>query len=778
MALADALRAGARRLRPSAEVTLADGRTLSLGSGDILSLRIREGADSPLTAGNVISAACELTLENAGDRWLPVVGRQGSCRFEGAFVRMFLEVMDGEDWVRCPLGTFIVSGTRFPEQQSVLTLTGSDSIATALSAAFTDEGPYPCTLEALWRRAVAQSGYSWDGNMAGGEAIVDQRPDWGDISLRGALGHIAQAAGCFVHLDRQGGLTLERCGRSTHDALLGPEAYMTLEQTFATFGPVTSLRVEPKPDASGEAEAVTVYARDYDGTGDGVSVRNNPLFVHGAAHLTQLAENMLTQLVGLALTQARFRWRGDPAVGVGSCVLLRDTHNLERLVMVTRQTITYDGGFSAECECEVPTRQDAGVARLFTGGGLNAAALVGAIGGAQLANGCISARHIQAGSVTAQSIAAHSITADHLQAGSVNAQAITAITAKVGELAAGHITADALYAAIADIAAASIQTASIDWASIQTLRAQIAQIADAQVGQLRAEVVSVAQAAIDDAVVNRLQATVADLVDAHIAGARITTAQISDLRAEIANVIALASQDGRFDFARVSRLVSGAMILEEGVAGTVMIRNLVATRANFVGAILGELVLRGEDGNYYEVAVQSDGAIRTRPVTVSDGEIAAGETSDGRAIVSAEANIAELNAGSLRAQSAVIGQIFAGALAAGRISASEAFLASASVPELYATAVRAIGDSLSFSARESIRMEVSRAVRDTVAGARNYLTGSLALDGAMHVASRRPAIGLLAAGLFCRARWRLCGTGPTDGCRLRFCGTFACGEGV
>ena len=185
MALADALRAGARRLRPSAEVTLADGQTLSLGSGDILSLRIREGADSPLTAGNVISAACELTLENAGDRWLPVVGRQGSCRFEGAFVRMFLEVMDGEDWVRCPLGTFIVSGTRFPEQQSVLTLTGSDSIATALSAAFTDEGPYPCTLEALWRRAVAQSGYSWDGNMAGGEAI----------ETRGPTGAISRCAG-------------------------------------------------------------------------------------------------------------------------------------------------------------------------------------------------------------------------------------------------------------------------------------------------------------------------------------------------------------------------------------------------------------------------------------------------------------------------------------------------------------------------------------------------------------------------------------------------------
>lgn len=302
------------------------------------------------------------------------------------------------------------------------------------------------------------------------------------------------------------------------------------------------------------------------------------------------------------------------------------------------------------------------------------------------------------------------------------ANAISAVSAHIAHLVAGEIEADRLYAdlatiAVAQITTANIKNAAIDWAQIATLTAQVATIAKAEI--TTANIIS---ADIRWADIQSLNAAVADVARAKIADAQITTAQIADLRAEIARVITLAAQDGKFDFASIKDLLAGAMILEEGVAGSVYIKNLVATRANFVGATLGELVLRGADSNYYAVTVQADGTIRTQPVTVSDGETSAGQTTDGRQIVATTANIADLNAGNIRAASAIISEIFAGALQAGKISAQEAFLASATVPELRVTALKAIGDTLDISANAQIRLLVSDVA--TAQGAANAAQSS------------------------------------------------------
>lgn len=277
------------------------------------------------------------------------------------------------------------------------------------------------------------------------------------------------------------------------------------------------------------------------------------------------------------------------------------------------------------------------------------------------------------------------------------ANAITAVSAHINQLVAGEIEVDQLYADLATIAAAQITTANIEQANIDW----------AQIANLSAEVANIIDANIEWAEIESLNASIAEIAQAKVNDATITTAQISDLQAEIAKVITLAAQDGKFDFAAIKNLLAGAMILEEGVAGSVYIKNLVATQANFVGATLGELVLQGEDGGYYQVTVQADGTIHTEAVDVTADEISAGVTGGGKQIVATTANIADLNASTVKADSAVISEIFTAALTAGKISASEAFLASATVPELYVTAISAIGDTLDLSANESIRLIVA-----------------------------------------------------------------------
>lgn len=742
MAMTDALRVAARTLKPSAAVTLATGETLSLEAADIVSIEIREGADSALTPGCVLSASYVLVLDNANGRWLPAANAGGRCPLEGAAVQLYLNALDGETWRRAPMGMFTVGGVSACEQQPVIRLTGSDSIASALALPFSDTLDYPSDLGQLWRHAVAQSGYAWEGSVPNGGAVIDAKPDWGDISLRQVMGYIAAAAGCFVQVDREGALQLMACRRLTPQAALAPDVYMRLTQGFEPFGPVNGLKVVPVPDAERSQVPLTVYSNG--GAGEVLSVEGNLLFMQGAPHLQALAEGMLSQLSDLRLTKAEFRWRGDPAVGVGARIQLTDTRGDVHAVTVTRQTLRYDGGFSATCACEVPGAGTGGVRRLITpSGGLDAGALVGTVDGGL----------IRAGSITAREIAAGTITAGHLAAGTIAAQAIEAVRAHIGQLVSDEITTDALYAALASIAAAeiaqatiecaqisdlavevatiasaqittaTIREANIDWGAIANLTAQIATIAQAQVGEVNIE-----QADIDWASIESLNAQIASIAQAQIASASIGTAQVADLTAQIATIVTLAAQSGDFDFAAVRSLVAGAMVLSQGVGGSVTIENLAATAAMFAQATLGELVLKGDDDKYYRVTVSAGGGVEAEEVAVRVGEIASGRMADGRPIVETQAHIADLSAGTLRAQSAVIAGLFTAALEAGSITAGQAFLASAAIPELRVTAIRALSDTLELSANESVRAVVGGAVDEAVGGirvgSRNYMRHS------------------------------------------------------
>ena len=757
MAIADALRAEARELAPSAALTLESGETLALGAADILSLEIQEGSDSALTPGCVLSAGFTARLDNSGGRWMPLQGEVN--RLEGATLTCFLNVKEGGEIHRAPMGVFVVTGVTADEQKLVIRLSGCDSVGAELSAPFVDTLGYPAALAALWRHAVGQTRYAWDGEVPNGGAVIDARPNWGEASLRQALGYIAAAAGCFVQVDRQGNLRLRPCRREAAEAEIGPSQYMTLTRGFDAFGPVSGIRVLPAPDAAGEQAAVEVRDETVPGSGT-LLVEDNPLFMQGAAHLEALARGMLAQLAGLTLVKAEFRWRGDPAVGAGTRVRLTDTRGEAHELTVTRQTLRYEGGLSATCACETPARDDSGVPRAITPeGGVNAGALVGVVDGGI--------------------IAARSVTAEKLAAGAVYAQALEAVQAHIRELAAGQITTDELYASLAQIAAAEIGAANIDHAGVKALAAEVARIAAAQaehadigtaritgvqaqtlaaalaqitradigaaeldqalidwagIQNLAAQAAAIAKANVGTAQINEanigwadiqsVAAQLAEFAQARIDGATITEAQIEQLHGEVVDAITLTAQNANFDFASAQRLVASAMILDQGVGGSVTIENLAATSAMFVQATMGSLTLKGGDGDYYDVTVTADGGLRAERVRVTRAEIAAGVTAKGRRIVETEADIAELDAGNIRAQSAAVAEIFTAALTAGKITAGEAFVASATIPQLYATAIRALGDSLDISANESVRIVVGEAVDGLRVGGRNYLRGS------------------------------------------------------
>ena len=215
-------------------------------------------------------------------------------------------------------------------------------------------------------------------------------------------------------------------------------------------------------------------------------------------------------------------------------------------------------------------------------------------------------------------------------------------------------------------------------------------------------VAQIAVAKIDYAQIVDLNAHVANIVKANITEASINAAQIDDLSSAVAEIIHAEVATGDFGFAEIKNLLADAFSIAQGIAGSMMITNLAVTSANLLNATIDKLVLTGDDGKYYHVFVGSDGKISTSETTLSDSEIVAGETSDGKQIVDTIVNATSLNGQTVHAQEGVFNTILTQALTAGQITANDAIIASASIPTLYVTSIKSLGDTIDISANQSI----------------------------------------------------------------------------
>ena len=326
----------------------------------------------------------------------------------------------------------------------------------------------------------------------------------------------------------------------------------------------------------------------------------------------------------------------------------------------------------------------------------------GSVGSLQVKMAAIQTAHIQDAAITKAKIAEATI-------GELNATAITAISAKMQELAANNITTDELYAALATIAvaqitAANIEKANINWADIGELAAQIASIAQAQIttanivqanidwaniANLNAEIAKIAKAqitaaniesaAIDWAAIKDLNAAVAkialaQLTTANINNAEIDWASITQLQADIAKLVNASIQTADIDWAQIKDLVAGTAIIEKGVNGKLYVADLAVTEANMASLTVGELIVKGTDGCFYALSIDEDGTVTTGKKSVGDVDIGDNSVSGGK-LIEKTITARELNVASIFADEALVGAITAANIDVSSLFAAEAFIA-------------------------------------------------------------------------------------------------------
>lgn len=241
--------------------------------------------------------------------------------------------------------------------------------------------------------------------------------------------------------------------------------------------------------------------------------------------------------------------------------------------------------------------------------------LPGTVGAGQIGDDTISARAIQADSVNADAMQTNSFTAETAFVQAMNANALDAVTAHVNEITAQTISTDALAAAYAhlfEIVASDIEAGTVS---------------------------------------------------------------ADSLSAAMANIVTLTAGHGEFDFATIQHLVSQALNLEQGVAGRVFINNLAVAYAQIVDATLNRLVIRSQEGNYYELSIDdTTGAVTTTPVAVTPAEAEAGVTTSGRNILETDITATNLQTANILATYALVNKIDAARIDVAELFAQRAFI--------------------------------------------------------------------------------------------------------
>lgn len=239
----------------------------------------------------------------------------------------------------------------------------------------------------------------------------------------------------------------------------------------------------------------------------------------------------------------------------------------------------------------------------------------GAVGAGQLASDSIDTRHLQADSVNADAMQTNSFTAETAFVQAMNANALDAVTAHVNEITAQTISTDALAAAYAHLF---------------------------------------------------------EVVASDIEAGTVTADSLS---AAMANIVTLTAGHGEFDFATIQHLVSQALNLEQGVAGRVFINNLAVAYAQIVDATLNRLVIRSQEGNYYELSIDdTTGAVTTTPVAVTPAEAEAGVTTSGRNILETDITATNLQTANILATYALVNKIDAARIDVAELFAQRAFI--------------------------------------------------------------------------------------------------------
>lgn len=654
-----------RNLALKATITKNDGTQIQLTHEDIQSYTISSSVGSGgLALGTTESASFTMSINNVGKL-------HTTDEFDNAEVHVWSGIKNNNGTIEwTDFGVWYVHSCTIPEQSVLMELRGYDALDTLFSGEWTDDkGYYPTTIGSITRTVCALAGITCKSyNFPNAAVKVDSLPYWQEGSTwRDILSHIATCAGGFARIARDGKLEIVSYIEGTNREI-GPDRYTSLTNEGGKKFDFNALSVQyvrnPDEEPSEETEDADDYIRYAidedieDNATNCIQVSGNPLIT------PTIAQSIVFELRDFKIAACNMNWGGDPAVECGDRWTITTTDDKEMHMLVNSQRFTFNGGLSVTESCELPSSNSTSSASYSTSSGLFDS------------QGNIRATRVSGLDktiVVATEGHFNRLTSETVETDKLLASLIDVIKLRADNIDAHSVTTDKLTAALASIVEATINKLHAGTIETDQLFANMAEILALKAGTITAENI-----------------------------------KTDVLGAQLAKIFTISSQVADFDFSHMKDLVADDVIITRGEADQLYIKRLAVTQANLLSAVIGTLVVKGSDDKYYEIAVGSGGVISTKEVNPTRSEIESSTMTDGRGIVETSINVKDLAAESIIASSADIATILTNALTANKITATQANIASANIPELRAVAIQALGDTLDLSANETITSVVGK----------------------------------------------------------------------
>ena len=333
--------------------------------------------------------------------------------------------------------------------------------------------------------------------------------------------------------------------------------------------------------------------------------------------------------------------------------------------------------------------------------------LPGTLTAAQLEDGVISARHVQADSISTDALQANSVTAGKIAAGAITAQHIQAGSVTADRLQAGSITA-------AQIAANTITSAQIAAGAVTT-------------ELLAAGAVTAAKIAAQTITANQLQAGLITAQSGLIAVGAIQTAQIADGSITAAKIVSLNADVITAGTLSVQRLL---LVGENG-----LIYNLNAAASGLSAQQLSASEYR-QHLNGTVIVAKSVTAAQIAAAAITGNEIAANTIKAGNidvaSLVASQAFIDELKTRQIVGDSSIT--MIAGTASSAQSTANSAATAAGNAQSSADSAQAAAEASMRY-ARSALQLDgdglhVGRAMLDGDGNVTGYVTSEVLIDEA------------------------------------------------
>lgn len=352
-------------------------------------------------------------------------------------------------------------------------------------------------------------------------------------------------------------------------------------------------------------------------------------------------------------------------------VFLYDTVTIDhapRSIHTTAQVIGYTYDCLAERYTEISLGDAFSTTTAVTSGTSIAS---GTVTAGKLAAGSVDTANIRDMAITTAQILNASITSAKIADAAITAAKIENASIDTAKIADAAITSAKI--GDAEITSAKIADAAITTAKIEDLAVTVAKIKDFSAQVATIVTAEIKNAKIDAAQIENLSAQVADIVVANIGTMDVKWADIATLTAAVADIATAKIGAADISFAQIKDLSADKALITQGTAGKYYIADLAVTDANMVSLTVGDLVVRGADGKYWRVKVDSTGNVTASETLVSGTNIEDSSVS-GDKLVENTITAREINADEIFAKSATVNELIAKNMNASTFFAQEATL--------------------------------------------------------------------------------------------------------